>query len=87
MGKDNEFETDFDFGCQEMNISSISIRHLALFDNEQWMDKEEYGDALFESDKYAKYPKTEEGDKLVRELVNKELEKVEFKKYVCVYLG
>ena len=66
----------------ECGINSIRIENMALYNGEEWLDEEDYEERLYDvlADKY-------ENDDHLKDAVDKEMEKVEFTSYICVFLS
>ena len=71
----------YDYFWNECSISDIVIKKLALYNDEMWLDVEDYEEMLYDDlcDDY-------ENDERLESEVDKEMGKVEFKEYICVYL-
>ena len=72
----------YDYIWNECSISNISIKNMALYNGEKWLDEEDYEEELYYDlqDKY-------EDDEQLKHAVDKEIEKVKFNMYICVFLS
>ena len=77
---------EFDYSCIETYISNITIDYLALYTEEQWLDSDDYEEALYNV-MGDDFPNDELGQKKLEEAVSKEMKKVNFEKIICVWLG
>lgn len=72
---------DCEYDHVELDISSIEIEYIALYNDEQWLDEDDYSEKLYEN-MYDDY----ENEEQLKIAVDKELKKIEFKKSICVRL-
>lgn len=71
-----------DWGYEECDISEPYISELALYNEEQWLDVEDYEEKVYEelADKY------KDESELNKE-VDKFIKNVEFERFICVNIG
>lgn len=71
-----------DYYWNECDINMIKLEYMALYNDEEWLDKEDYEEKLYD-DLANEY----EDDDHLKQAVENEMEKVEFKEYICVFLS
>ena len=75
-------ENDCEHSWNSCQINSIKLETMAVYEEEQWLDEDDYEERLYcdLSDKY------DDEDEL-KNAVELEMLKVEFKSYICVFLN
>ena len=76
---------DFDdYSCIEGEVYNVSINYLAIWNGEHWMNKDDYLECLIDElwEHYYEYDY-----EFVENKAKEALEKVKFKKFICIYVG
>lgn len=71
------------------NIKDVYIDRLALYYDEwdgtdNWIDKDDYEEVIYDNVSEQYYDQTEE---FIDEKVQEEMEKLEFKEFICIIIG
>lgn len=71
------------------NIKDVCIDRLALYTNEDtgysdWIDRDDYEEIIYGKMYRVYYDQT---DKFIDEKVQEEMEKIEFKNFICIIVG
>ena len=71
-----------DYNWNECKIDDIRIENMALYNEEIWLDTDDYVEKLYDelSDEY-------EDDDHLKQAVDKKMKQVEFNEYICVFLS